>query len=416
MLGSTAFAALLTFFLTTVLAAALQPVARRVGLVDRPSGRKDHAAPTPAIGGVSILLAIAPLALWLLPLTDQAKGMGLAAVIILATGVVDDFFRIRWQYRLCAQVLAALAMIYIGHIRVDHVGQVFGLPNHPLGPLSIPLTILATVGIINAINMMDGVDGLAGSVALVAVGLLAAAAIYAGNDRLANGLGLVFGGLCAFLMFNMRAPWNPRARIFLGNAGSELLGLIIACASIRLTQNGQHPVGVQVAPFLIAPALIDCLTLMIRRARMGVSPFEGDRNHLHHLLLDAGATPSAVVAIVGGLTLVIGAVAALALKAHAPAPLFTLAFVALWGGYFILTRRRERSVEIFSHLLLLAPQVFAPRPIYLAYAAPNEAKEVEVAAPIPLWTVARERSSWQGVDATDAADNATVEDRRQVAG
>lgn len=351
MLGTTVFAALLTFVVTAVLVAVLRPVARRIGLVDRPQGRKNHDNPTPAIGGLSILLAVAPLGFFVLPLTPAVQGVGLAAVVILVAGVADDLFRIRWQYRLCAQVLAALVMIYVGHIRVDNVGEIFGFPTHPLGPLAIPLTVIATVGIINAVNMIDGVDGLAGSMTLVASLMLASAALYAGNDRLAIGLGLVAGGLCAFLLFNLRTPWNPRAKIFLGNAGSELLGLIIACACFRLTQNGDHPVGVQIAPFLLAPAVIDCLTLMIRRARMGVSPFVGDRNHLHHLLLDAGLTPTSVVTLVAVATFVIGLGAAMAMKAHVPPMAFSVAFLALWAAYFLLTRRREQSVRIFASVL-----------------------------------------------------------------
>jgi UDP-GlcNAc:undecaprenyl-phosphate GlcNAc-1-phosphate transferase len=259
-------------------------------------------------------------------------------------------------------------MIYIGGIRVDNIGEVFGFPTRPLGPLAAPLTVLATVGIINAINMCDGVDGLAGSVGLVATLMLAGAALYAGNGSLANGLGLVAGGLAAFLVFNLRTPWNPRAKIFLGNAGSELLGLFIACACFRLTQNEHHPVGAQIAPFLIAPALIDCLTLMVRRIRVGASPFLGDRNHLHHMLLDAGLTPNQVVVTIASLTFVIGGLGALALKAHIPAGWFSLGFLVLWASYFLFTGRRERTV---SRLAL----IFGKRPPAPALAHRLEASE-----------------------------------------
>jgi UDP-GlcNAc:undecaprenyl-phosphate GlcNAc-1-phosphate transferase len=268
----------------------------------------------------------------------------------MVMGVADDLHRLRWFHRLAAQILASLAVIYVGDIRVDNVGEILGFPTHPLGPLAIPLTVVAIVGVINAVNMADGVDGLAGSVALVTSLMLACAALYAGNIRLATGLALVAGALCGFLIFNLRMPWNPRARIFLGNAGSELLGLFIACACIRLTQNGHHPVGVQIAPFLVAPLLIDCLTLMLRRIRMGVSPFMGDRNHLHHMLLDAGVSPNGVVGLMASCTLLIGVLAAIALKVHVPAPWFSAVFVLLWAAYFMATRRREKTVARLKRL------------------------------------------------------------------
>lgn len=340
----------LTFMVTTLAIGVLMPAARSWGLVDRPGGRRDHEAPTPAIGGIAILLAAVPLGLWLLPLTPQVRGLGLASVVLLVAGVADDIFRIRWQYRLCAQILSALILIYVGGVVVSNVGQVFGFPTRPLGPLGVPLTIVAMVGLINAFNMSDGVDGLAASIGLAACLMLGGIALYVGNYDLAAVLALVCGGLVAFLMFNLRLPWNPRARIFLGNAGSEFIGLFVAYACIRLTQNTAHPVGVQIAPFLVAPVLIDCLTLMVRRVLRGASPFLGDRNHLHHTLLDGGLTPTAVVILIVGSNFLIGGMALLALKAHVPAISFSLMFLGLWSGYFLATRRRDQNVAFVARL------------------------------------------------------------------
>ncbi|MFI4935450.1 MAG: MraY family glycosyltransferase [Caulobacterales bacterium] len=368
--------ALATFLLTVLLVPTLRPLAVRIGLLDRPDGRRWHAKATPSVGGLAILLAAAPVCLFLLPVTRQIEGLGLAAVVIVAAGVADDRFRIRWQYRLCAQVLAALVLIYVGGIRVENIGQVFGFQVSSLGVLSTPLTVLATVGIVNAVNMADGVDGLAGGISLVAIVMLTGAAVYAGNLQLANDLGLVVGALCGFLLFNVRTPWRPRATVFLGNAGAELLGLLIASACFRLTQNAHHPVGAQLAPFLVAPALIDCLTLMLRRIRSGVSPFVGDRNHLHHLLLDGGWSATAIVGSLVAATLLIGAGAALALKAHMPPELFSLAFVAMWGAYFLATHRREKSVAAFARIAHQARSILVAAPAQPPVRAPAPAFDV----------------------------------------
>lgn len=357
MIATTVIEALVPFLTMIMIVPALRPLAVRVGLVDHPDQRRHHEVATPAVGGLAILLALA-ICLVLARLTPLApslahreiQGLGLAAIVIVAAGVVDDLYRLRWFYRLGAQIIAALIMIHVGGIRVEHLGDVFGFPIASLGKWSELLTIVATVGIINAINMIDGVDGLAGSVTLAATAMLVGVAIYAGNRVLAQDLGFVAGALCGFLAYNLRTPWNHRASIFLGNAGSELLGLIIASACFRLTQNGHHPVGPQIAPFLVAPALLDCLTLMVRRVRSGTSPFVGDRNHLHHLLLDAGLTSTWVVACLTLATLIIGGLALLAMKAHAAALGFTAVFLTLWTAYFLATRRREKSVAALAQV------------------------------------------------------------------
>ena len=326
----------------------MQRIGVSLGLVDKPGGRRSHAIATPAVGGITILLAAAPIVIWLMPLTQQVRGLGFAAVVIAVAGVADDRFRVRWQYRLCAHITAALIIIYVGGIRVERLGDVFGPQLDTLGVFSVPVTIIATVGIINAVNMIDGVDGLAGTTSLATALMLAAAAAYAGNDHLAMGLAIFAGGLAGFLGFNLRTPWRRRARIFLGNAGSELIGLCLACASFRLTQNAAHPVGASLAPFLMAPAVIDCLTLMVRRTRNGASPFVGDRNHFHHLLLEAGATPTFVVLVLTIATLVIGGAAAIGIKAGLPPAVFSVAFVLLWVLYFAVTRQRKVVIERLS--------------------------------------------------------------------
>ena len=215
----------------------LDPLARRIGLLDHPGGRKDHAAPTPVTGGLAIAIGTIIPALLLTHISPQLMGLGVAAAILLITGVIDDLMDLRWQIRILAQAVAGLAIALIGDVKVEQIGPVFGLGELALGWLSIPFTVLATVGLINALNMCDGLDGLAGSLALCALLMLIAASIYAGNRDLTYGLVLIAGAVAGFLAFNLRTPWRKRAGVFLGNSGSAYLGLVIAWASFRLTQN-----------------------------------------------------------------------------------------------------------------------------------------------------------------------------------
>jgi UDP-GlcNAc:undecaprenyl-phosphate GlcNAc-1-phosphate transferase len=155
---------------------------------------------------------------------------------------------------------------------------------------------------------------------------------------LASDLVVMAGCVAGFLAFNLRTPWRPRATVFLGG-GAEILGLWIAWAAFRLTQTPGHPVTPVLAPFLIAPPVIDCLVLIVRRLRAGYSPFFADRNHMHHRLLDIGFTPGAVVATLVGLTLLIGLAASVARRSHVPEPLFPAIFLAAAGAYFYASQR-----------------------------------------------------------------------------
>lgn len=349
-IATTATGTVAIFVIVVALVNPLRLIASRVGLLDQPGGRHCHEKATPAVGGWAMLLALAAAYVLLVRPSAEMTGIGLAGVIVVIAGSIDDVHRLSWRWVLGAQVLAAVVLFKVGGVKVWHLGGVFGVPDLTLWHGSSLMTIIATVGIINAFNMIDGVDGLAGSVGLVAAAMLAAVAAYAGNTMLARGLAFVCAALAGFLVYNLRTPWNARASIFLGSAGSQLLGFLIAVGAFRLTQNGHHPVGPQLAPFLVAPALIDCLALMFRRLRAGESPFKGDRNHFHHLMLDADFTATAVVIVLTGATVAIGALALLAMSVHVPPVSFTLAFAGLWVVYFLATRRRERSVAALSRI------------------------------------------------------------------
>jgi UDP-GlcNAc:undecaprenyl-phosphate GlcNAc-1-phosphate transferase len=343
----------LAFVITCLCILSLIPLARRWALIDRPSGRKMHAAPTPVIGGLAMIIgAGAAICAPLLNRGPQLEfiGLGGAVLILLAVGHLDDSFGMSWKVRLLAHVLAALSISVVGGVRVEQIGAVFGSSPFQLGFMSLPLTVFATVGIINAMNMVDGVDGLAGSLAFVALSMIVAAAMYAGNLKLAQGLFAFLGALGGFLVFNARFPWQLHASVFMGNAGSAVLGLIIAWSCFRLTQNPLHPINPLLAPFLVAPALIDCFILIARRIANHRSPFSADRNHFHHILLDAGFSPSEVVAILTLVSLVLGAAAALACKEHVPRLAFAVAFVLVFVAQLALTMRPDRAVARFSRL------------------------------------------------------------------
>ena len=343
----------LAFSVTMLAIPILIPLAERFGWVDRPGGRKQHAAATPVIGGLAMVLgAASAICLPAIALGVQREliGFGAAVLLLLVVGLLDDRFDLSWHIRILAQVVAVLVFAVGGGVKVQQIGPIFGLAPLELGQLSVPFTVFATVGLINAMNMIDGIDGLAGSLAFTTLSMLAAAAIYAGNIVLVRGLITVLGAIAAFLVFNARSPWRNRASIFMGNAGSTILGLIIAWLSFRLTQNPHHPIPPLLAPFLFAPPLIDCLVLIVRRLISRSSPFRGDRNHLHHLLMDAGYAPEQIVGRLTLISLFVGAAAALACKAHVPPLFMAITFIVMSVMYFIVTVSRPRAVILFSRI------------------------------------------------------------------
>jgi UDP-GlcNAc:undecaprenyl-phosphate GlcNAc-1-phosphate transferase len=346
---STAFA--ISGGLTGLLLWMLHPLAYKLGLVDRPGGRKDHAHPTPIIGGVAIAMAIFATTLVGNQPWDTFAPFVAASMLLIVVGLLDDAYDLRWWWRVLSQVAAGLIMVYWGGVQVDYVGPIFTDSPIVLGAWAVPFTVFATVGIINAVNMSDGADGLAGSLCLVALVMLGAAALYAGNVLLFARLLPIMAAIGAFLAFNMRFPWQRRAKVFLGNAGSAFLGFTIAWVVFRLTQNAGHPVPPGLAPWLLAPPIIDCLVLIVRRLKLGRSPFHGDRDHMHHLLLDAGFTPTQVAVGLSALSLLLGLLAALVLSTKAGNEThLVVGFAVLTAGYYWLTADRVRAVRMFKGL------------------------------------------------------------------
>jgi UDP-GlcNAc:undecaprenyl-phosphate/decaprenyl-phosphate GlcNAc-1-phosphate transferase len=278
--------------------------AERLRLVDHPVGRKDHAHPTPVIGGLAVYLALLAGICWLnWPAFDPAaSGMLIAGALLMAVGVADDIRDLPWPVRICVQAGSALVLCASGSelLSLSLPGASISLD---LGILAIPFTVFAVVGLINAVNMIDGVDGLSGTIVATTLVLMAGLSFGTGNSLLGSELLVAVAAMFAFLGFNLRIPGRAKALTFLGNSGSALLGLLLAWSAIQLTQGPQARITPAVAPWLVALPILDCLTLIGRRLAGRRSPFAADRMHFHHLLLDRGFTVPQVVAAGVGLHL-----------------------------------------------------------------------------------------------------------------
>jgi UDP-GlcNAc:undecaprenyl-phosphate GlcNAc-1-phosphate transferase len=348
---------ILLYFLIAFLVSAgtirlLLPLAQRLNWVDHPNHRKNHDAPTPVIGGLGVFVGIAVPVFLANGLNNHAVGWFCGALLLVIVGLIDDRIDVRWYIRLAVQIVAALCLIYIADTRAAHLGPLFGLPDVETGWLSVPLSIIAIVGLINALNMADGIDGLVGSLVVASMLMFISAGMYAGLPEITFRLTWVIGAVVGFLWFNLRFGKQTRARVFLGDTGSALLGYTIAYIAFRLTQSPVHPISPILAPYFIAIPVIDCLVLMLRRWRNGQSPVHADRNHIHHLLLDAGFSVTQTVRFLVLLSFLIGLAAAawLSLDFLYEKAVLLINFILMTLIWYALSADRERILAKLSRI------------------------------------------------------------------
>lgn len=312
------------------------------GILDRPGEHKQHRHLTPFVGGVgifvSLLAALSLLGYYYPEQSVKWLGLGISSSIIFIMGLIDDIIHLHFKTRLIIQTLSALIIVLVSEVILVDIG------NLPLGEILVlpsiaaTFTIFAIIGSINAFNMIDGIDGLSGSLSLTSLLLLGIVALIA--DYHQSSLIIIIaltGGIVGFLFFNLRRPLQPRAKVFLGDNGSMLLGLLITWLLIDLSQGNSRAMTPVTALWLFAVPLMDTISIMLRRIWQHKSPFQPDRNHFHHILLDAGYRVNDAVFTITSVQLLFGltGLAGLYLGIHEQGML--LAFLVLFFGYFYLT-------------------------------------------------------------------------------
>ncbi|HET6229098.1 MAG TPA: MraY family glycosyltransferase [Longimicrobiaceae bacterium] len=380
-----ATALLASFFLTPRVIRG----AEKRGLFDDPSApRRVHSSPVPRLGGLAVFAAmliglgaaklVAPHGLMVG--TRLYVGFLAGAAILLAAGLVDDIRGIRPATKMAAQVAAAL-VVYACGFRIDLL-TLGGATYLATGWLSLPLTVLWIVGVTNAFNLMDGLDGLATGIAIVALTASAAVALAMGADGLLLPSVALLGALLGFLRYN----FNP-ARIFLGDSGSLFVGYMLAVHSVHSSMKSATAVLVIVPLFTLALPLLDTLLAILRRWLRGVPLSSADRRHIHHRLLEVGLTHRRTVLVLYAATSMLASVGLLV----AFTPSRNVGLIAAAGG-------------TVSLVLLLAALS------HLDYHEFTEAGAVIARAPAKMLKVIRDR-----IHARDmAAVLATAESLEQV--
>ncbi len=277
-----------TFLITSLSLFALKPMADRVGLVDIPGGRKQHKSPTPLIGGLGIFVGTLFMSMLSPDVYLLYSGLLATSALVLFVGILDDARELRVSVRMGLHAFAAWLMAAVAGNQLQSLGDLAGFGAVELGILAIPLTMFATVGVINAINMSDGVDGLSGGLVLIALFCLAVVALDSSQLVMLEFITLLICALLAFLAMNFRAPWKQPALVYLGDAGSTMLGFVLTWLIVDATQGDDAIMAPVYALWFLAVPLIDTVCLLIKRPLRGVSPFCAGHDHLHHRLLRAG--------------------------------------------------------------------------------------------------------------------------------
>jgi UDP-GlcNAc:undecaprenyl-phosphate GlcNAc-1-phosphate transferase len=266
-----------------------------------------------------------------------------ASGILVMVGFLDDRHDIRKRVRIVAQLMAAFIMVYWADMRIDTLGNLFGSGPILLGNLAVPFTFLATLGVINAVNMMDGADGLAGGLSLVSFVFLAVIAALGGRIEEMQILSVFIFCIAAFMLYNYRIPGRRQARVFMGDAGSTFLGFAICWFFISLSQGDGAVMAPVMAAWLLAVPLLDIFAVMIRRAASGRSPLSADREHIHHVLQRQGFPIAQVVNRLIFMAF-LAATAATFLHWTLPAPERVLFFgFIVWIGLHVFTTQRRAT-------------------------------------------------------------------------
>ena len=300
-------ASTLAFFTTHGTIPAVIRVAREKHLLEEPNSRSSHAQKTPCLGGIAIFASLAIVFLLVAHLYPAAAGSSSLLlpplVILFFIGLKDDILVIDPYKKLVAQLIAAGLLIASANIRIGSLFGLFGVYELPY-VVSFALTIFIFVVIINSYNLIDGIDGLAGSLGIVTA-LAFGAYFYAIGVAWATVLAAtLIGSLTSFLSFNFSA----RSKVFMGDSGSLIVGFVLAVLAITFIQVNEtaNPYPIANAPtvavVLLAVPLFDALRVFSQRLISGRAPFQADRNHVHHFLIDYGFSHAQATLLLSGLS------------------------------------------------------------------------------------------------------------------
>ena len=341
-------AALVTAMVVALIATpVVKSLAFKVGAVDVPKdNRRMHDHPIPRMGGLAIFFGFILSVLLYVEMTPQLRGMLLGGVIIVVLGIFDDIYALGAKFKLAVQIVAALVAVLSGNvIQILSNPNIFSAdPWWELGWLSYPVTVLWIVAITNAVNLIDGLDGLACGVSTISALTMLVISLAVADAPVAIVMAALAGGCIGFLPYNL----NP-AKIFMGDTGSTFLGFILAVMSIQGLFKFYTIISFAVPFLMLGLPIFDTCFAFIRRIAHGQSPMHPDRSHVHHRLIDMGFNQKQAVAVLYIISAILGLCAVvLTTSGELKAMLLLLALCAagaVSGRIFLSNNEKKKHEE-----------------------------------------------------------------------
>ena len=281
-----------SFVVSVAISITLTPVLMRyagfLNMLDEPGERKIHITAIPRCGGLALAIGAVISILIFLPFKHELYSLIIGSTVIILFGLLDDRFELNYKWKFLGQFIAVFGVMY-GGIYLTYL-PFAGLESVSMY-IALPLTVFFVIGVTNAVNLSDGLDGLAAGIMLMTFSVIAYMAINVGGVTIAIIALAVAGGIIGFLWFNT----HP-AIVFMGDTGSQFIGFMAVFLAIYLTQNVNQTLNPALPLLLLGLPILDTLTVMMRRIRAGRSPFSPDKTHLHHRLMEHGFSHAESVA------------------------------------------------------------------------------------------------------------------------
>ncbi|WP_417212332.1 UDP-N-acetylglucosamine--undecaprenyl-phosphate N-acetylglucosaminephosphotransferase [Acinetobacter venetianus] len=276
------------FFSAFAILFLMRKIAKRIGLVDKPNARKLHQGAVPLVGGISTCIVISQFLTFRPEIIQYSELFVLSIAALTLVGALDDKFDLSVKVRIAVQTILSIVMMHVTGIELHSLGNLFGTGEIYLGWFGTVVTVFAVIGAINAFNMVDGIDGLLGGLSIVTFGAIALLLNVDSQHGLAYLCVVFITAMLPYIFMNLGILGRER-KVFMGDAGSMMIGFTVIWLLLGSSQMGTHPLMRPVtALWLIAVPLMDMAAIMLRRIKRGDSPFKPDREHLHHIFQRLG--------------------------------------------------------------------------------------------------------------------------------
>ncbi|MFC3033094.1 UDP-N-acetylglucosamine--undecaprenyl-phosphate N-acetylglucosaminephosphotransferase [Pseudoalteromonas fenneropenaei] len=339
------------FFSSIISLFFFRKVAKIINLVDVPSGRKEHSGQIPLVGGISIFVVVLSfISTQPEPLVNMTVYVS-CSFILLAMGVLDDYFDLDFRIRIGCQLLVTLIMIFSVDIVLNDLSGVFSPHSLQIGSLGIFLTIVAVIGAINSFNMIDGIDGLLGGMATVSFGSMCLLFYLAGDSDNAFLCLVIVIATIPYMLMNLGIPFGQRFKVFMGDAGSTVIGFTVVWLLIAGSQ-GEHAAFSAVTGLWVAAIpIMDAVSTIARRIKKRQSPFVADREHLHHVLMRLGLSQHLALVFISCLALLFAVIGILAEVFSVPSYIMFWLFFMISVCYYLIMSRIWRVTVILRRKL-----------------------------------------------------------------